>query len=93
MTKYNLTLSILLLVGLLLVSSGCPQSGTQQPKSGAVMPPSTVPGAGGSSSPPPQPVTNFKAATDFTYATFSGKSGKMSSYFGKPLVVNFWASW
>ncbi len=32
-------------------------------------------------------------ATDFTFTTFEGKSMKLSSYAGKPLVLNFWADW
>jgi thiol-disulfide isomerase/thioredoxin len=32
-------------------------------------------------------------AKDFTFKTFDGKSIKLSSLGGKPLVVNFWATW
>jgi thiol-disulfide isomerase/thioredoxin len=32
-------------------------------------------------------------ATDFTFTSFEGKSVKLSSYAGKPVVVNFWADW
>lgn len=32
-------------------------------------------------------------ATNFTVQTYSGSSVSLSSYFGKPIVVNFWASW
>jgi thiol-disulfide isomerase/thioredoxin len=32
-------------------------------------------------------------ASDFAFTTFDGKSLKLSSYAGKPLVLNFWADW
>lgn len=31
--------------------------------------------------------------TDFTMTDKSGNTVKLSDYFGKPIVVNFWASW
>lgn len=31
--------------------------------------------------------------TDFTLTTFSGEQRQLSSYFGEPLVLNFWAVW
>jgi thiol-disulfide isomerase/thioredoxin len=36
---------------------------------------------------------NWGNATDFTFTTFDGKTEKLSSLAGKPLVVNFWADW
>ena len=30
---------------------------------------------------------------DFTYEDKNGKTGKLSDHKGKPIVVNFWASW
>ena len=32
-------------------------------------------------------------AEDFTVETYSGSSISLSDYFGKPIVINFWASW
>lgn len=32
-------------------------------------------------------------ATDFSFKTFDGKDMKLSSYAGKPVVLNFWADW
>lgn len=32
-------------------------------------------------------------AIDFTAEDFDGKEVKLSDYFGKPIVLNFWASW
>lgn len=34
-----------------------------------------------------------KAAPDFTVQTLDGESVKLSSFKGKPTIVNFWASW
>ena len=33
------------------------------------------------------------AAPDFTMLNYDEKSVKLSDYFGKPIVLNFWASW
>lgn len=32
-------------------------------------------------------------ATDITVLDYEGKEVKLSDYFGKPIVVNFWATW
>ena len=32
-------------------------------------------------------------ASDFSFNTADGKTVKLSSYGGRPLVVNFWAVW
>jgi thiol-disulfide isomerase/thioredoxin len=32
-------------------------------------------------------------AKDFAYQSFDGKEGRISDFAGKPLVVNFWATW
>jgi peroxiredoxin len=32
-------------------------------------------------------------APDITYQTFDGETASLSDYTGRPLVVNFWASW
>lgn len=34
-----------------------------------------------------------KQAPDFTVYTVDGEAVKLSDYFGKPIVLNFWASW
>ena len=34
-----------------------------------------------------------RAAPDFTLATFSGKTISLQDLRGKPVVINFWASW
>jgi cytochrome c biogenesis protein CcmG/thiol:disulfide interchange protein DsbE len=34
-----------------------------------------------------------KAAPDFEFTTFNGSQFKLSDHIGKPIVVNFWASW
>ena len=38
-----------------------------------------------------QPVENL--APDFTVADKDGNAVKLSDFFGKPIVLNFWASW
>lgn len=32
-------------------------------------------------------------APDFTVTDYSGNKVKLSDYFGKPIVINFWATW
>lgn len=36
---------------------------------------------------------NLNKASDFEVLNMSGEKVKLSDYFGKPIVVNFWASW
>ena len=37
--------------------------------------------------------TNIYKASDFEVLNINGEKVKLSDYFGKPIVVNFWASW
>jgi len=37
--------------------------------------------------------TNGKLAEDFVVQDYDGKSVALSDYFGKPIIVNFWATW
>lgn len=37
--------------------------------------------------------TTPNPATDFTFSDAKGNSVKLSEYYGKPIVLNFWASW
>ena len=50
-----------------------------------------------STEPPPAPdietQAQLPAAVDFTVYDADGNPVKLSDYFGKPIVVNFWASW
>ena len=32
-------------------------------------------------------------APDFTFQTVEGETVKLSSYIGRPIIINFWASW
>ncbi len=48
------------------------------------------PAGQGSSQESQPPLT---AAPDFTMTDAEGKTVKLSDFFGKPIVVNFWASW
>lgn len=36
---------------------------------------------------------NINKASDFEVLNINGEKVKLSDYFGKPIVVNFWASW
>ena len=38
-------------------------------------------------------VNDEKTAPNFTVYTEDGKAVKLSDFFGKPIVINFWASW
>ncbi len=42
---------------------------------------------------PTKTPTKVNTAPDFTVQTYSGNKVSLSSNFGKPIVVNFWASW
>ena len=55
----------------------------------------TVPPGTGQTTPPTQttPQTTAVKAWDFTVYDRDGNPVKLSDFFGKPTVVNFWASW
>lgn len=36
---------------------------------------------------------NINQAPDFTVTDMDGNNVKLSDYFGKPIVINFWATW
>lgn len=40
-----------------------------------------------------QPTEQTVYAPDLTFQTADGKTVKLSEHFGKPIVLNFWASW
>ena len=40
-----------------------------------------------------EPAEEAQTAPDFTVYDGEGKAVKLSDYFGKPIVLNFWASW
>lgn len=42
---------------------------------------------------PPAPERDEPKAMDFTVYNMNGNEVKLSDYFGKPIVLNFWASW
>ncbi len=37
--------------------------------------------------------TDAELATDFSVYTYEGESVRLSDFFGKPIVLNFWATW
>ncbi len=67
---------------MLLLLAGCPKAPTQTA--------GTTPAA-------QSPAGAAKAwsgnAADFTFTSFAGKALKLSSFAGKPVVLNFWADW
>ncbi len=88
-------LSAMVLIGLILLS-GCqpkpvqPPANTNQPTLPA--PPPTVP------SPPPAPalpvgVSISNMAPDFNLRTFTGDNISLSDFRGRPVLLNFWATW
>jgi len=40
-----------------------------------------------------KPEASLQTAPDFTVYTVDGNTVKLSDYFGKPIILNFWASW
>ncbi len=48
---------------------------------------------GGTTTPAPAPQNSVFSAPDFTVYDKNGSAVKLSSFNGKPIVVNFWASW
>ena len=55
-----------------------------------LMPQGTEPTAAGETEPTQ---AELPKAPDFTVYDADGKAVKLSDYFGKPIVLNFWASW
>lgn len=49
--------------------------------------------AGENSSSQQDGTAQTQAAPDFTVTDYDGNEVKLSDYFGKPIVMNFWASW
>jgi hypothetical protein len=84
-----------------MLLSGCPGknaggTGAQTDAGGESA--GSVPALPDSSSTPEQTASQAgaamaKLATDFNFSTLDGKAVKLSDYAGKPLVLNFWATW
>ena len=53
----------------------------------------SVPGASGSSEVDSEPKKGKKNAHDFTMLDQNKKEVSLSDHYGKPIVLNFWASW
>ena len=47
----------------------------------------------GSTEEPSQEADSLEAAVDFTMTDRYGEEQKLSSFFGKPIIINFWATW
>ncbi len=65
------------------------QTPTTQPTPSTT--PTTAPA--GDTAPSAQPTQAVPDAPDFTVYDAEGNAVKLSDYFGKPIVLNFWASW
>jgi cytochrome oxidase Cu insertion factor (SCO1/SenC/PrrC family) len=76
--SYAVSASLLVLLALAALLAGCHPKGD-----------SKTAGAGGA----PATKVVWGDASDFNFTTADGKSVKLSSYGGRPLVVNFWAVW
>ncbi len=78
---------LLLLVACMMMLAGCARKTVA--RSAAPPPAATAPSA----APVAANAEVGKAAPDFTLKTADGKSITVSGLKGKPVVVNFWASW
>jgi len=76
-TRFTPFLSLLLVLAL----TACPHK------------PQVAANAGTVSHPPVDTSGWSGNAQDFSFAAFSGKTMKLSSLAGKPVVLNFWADW
>lgn len=47
----------------------------------------------GSSEEIAQETDSLEAAADFTFTDRFGEEQKLSTFFGKPIIINFWATW
>jgi len=69
----------------LLFFAACPQSGTDTGSDSAAKPPAK----GGQT----QASGWTGNARDFAFSGYNGADGRLSDFAGKPVVVNFWATW
>jgi cytochrome oxidase Cu insertion factor (SCO1/SenC/PrrC family) len=72
---------ILLIIALLAALVGCQKK------------PATSSTASTASTPPAAARAWSGDALDFQFTSFAGKTQKLSSLAGKPVVLNFWADW
>lgn len=85
--KYTILWISLLIVAMLL--AGCQNGGT------TTAPTETTPTAPTETTPtvPTDPTVPVNYAPDFTVYNEKGEEVKLSDFLGKPVVLNFWASW
>lgn len=81
-------------MGALLV--GCATSPSTNPEPGAKVSSTAPSGAQNADDTPPASTGPFQPGTpapDFEVATLDGKSVKLSSFKGHPVLIDFWATW
>ena len=79
----HLTKLFAFLAGLALIAAACGGTGSSSNTATSQVPP------GSTTSAPPV----GEPAPDNTFTTFAGETVTLASYQGKPVVLNFWASW
>ena len=79
----------LLIAALLIALVGCGGAAEPEPSEPAQPAQTEQPPEPSPNLEPPQPV----AAPDFTVYDLEGNEVHLSDFFGKPIVLNFWASW
>lgn len=76
--------------------SGSASDSEETSGSGSASDSGETPGSGSASDGKEQetpPEDSPQPAPDFTVTDYDGEEVKLSDYFGKPIVLNFWASW
>ena len=81
--KIITVLSIILVVGILTIGCGPQPSTTQPTLSGNTTPPPAV----------TEGINVGNRAPDFQLQSLDGKTVKLSDFRGKPVLLNFWATW
>lgn len=92
-------LAILFLLMFLLAGCLDPQAGTTAPNNttapttAPTMAPTTVPTTAPTTAPTEPTAAPVQTAPDFKLYDMDGNAHYLSEYFGKPIILNFWASW
>ena len=92
-----------LVLAMVMLLAGCMEPAattvpTTTPTNAPTTAPTTAPTMAPTTAPTKAPTTaptepNYPDAPDFTVYDLDGNEVKLSDFFGKPIVLNFWASW